>query len=662
MNLITMKKSAAVMFALLLMATAALPSPAKAQSISELQAQINVLLAQIAVLQAQLGGAPGQCTATFARNLNVGMSGPDVLALQKFLNKSADTRVSVSGAGAPGLETQYYGPATAAAVSKFQVKYRAEVLTPSGLVNPTGFFGPSTRAKANALCTVVVPPVVNPGNDDDDDNNGALKGGEARLQDFKTDDGDDTSIAEGQDNAPVMDVEFDVEDGDVEINRIDVAFDHVNGGDQDPWDVFEEVSIWVDGEEVASMDVDDDNVWSEDTPASGDYRLRFTSIADFIVREGKTAEFTVAVTVAGNVDDAGSVEWETFIPDDGIRALDSEKINHFIGETDETVSFTVNEAGEGADLVVRTSDEDPDATVLPLKRSASSDWMNVFAFDLDADDSEDDLTIKSLPLTVDVSDSETYNALVRDARLVIDGETYDDVEVANGGTDTAELTFDLNDLSIDAGDSVTVELELQFRALPEADEGTRLQASITSAQADAIDAEGEDDLSASQISGSATGALHTLRTGGTTPGEVETSATLKTNSNNTTDDDEGVFTIEFEVTAFNEDVYINSSAARGTTTSTGGVNYILENSQGDETTAGNADAYLDSTADEDNGRYVVEEGRTETFTLTVEYDPQDAGFYRLQLYTINYNDAENDPDVFQRALPASKYETKSLSI
>jgi hypothetical protein len=92
------------------------------------------------------------------------------------------------------------------------------------------------------------------------------------------------------------------------------------------------------------------------------------------------------------------------------------------------------------------------------------------------------------------------------------------------------------------------------------------------------------------------------------------------------------------------------------------VNYIIENSQGDETTAGSADANLDSTAEVDNGRYVVREGDTETFTLTVEYDPQDAGFYRLQLYTINYNDTGANPDVFQRALPESRFETQSVSI
>lgn len=656
----TIKKYAGVFFALMLITTLAVPS-VQAQTPQENQATINKLLATIATLQAQLNALIGgsvSCTA-FTRDLAMGTTGLDVLKLQQYLNQDATTRVSISGAGAPGLETQYYGPATAAAVSKFQVKYRAEILTPIGLSNGTGYFGPSTRTKINALCTVVIlPPTVPPVTNNDDE----LEGGEARLLNFQINEGDDTSIAEGQDNAPVMDVEFDVEDGDVQVNRIDVAFDHISGGDQDPWDIFETVSIWVDGEEVGSIDTDDDSMWSENEPNSGDYTLRITDLDDFIVREGETAEFTVGVTVVGNVDDAGSVEWETFIPDDGIRAIDSEDINHFIGDTNETITFNIGEAGADADLVVRTSSEDPEGQVLKVNRSSVSDWMTVFAFELDADDSQDDITINSLPITVDVSDTETYNALVRDARLVIDGEEYDDVTVDDGSTDTAVLTFDLDDFVIDAGESVTVELELEFKALPADDEGTEVRASITSSQADDIDAEGADDLGASQISGSAMGELHTLRTGGSTSGNVEKSATLQTNSNNTVDDDEGVFTIEFEVTAFEQDVYVNNSVVRGTTSGTEGINYIIEDSQGDEVASGSVLGNVDSTADTQSGRYVVREGDTETFTLTVEYNPTISGFYRLQMYSLNYNDTAANPDVYQRALPESTYETNSVSI
>jgi peptidoglycan hydrolase-like protein with peptidoglycan-binding domain len=88
---------------------------------------------------------------SFNRDLKLGDSGTDVLELQKLLNQSADTRIANSGVGAPGQETTYFGNLTHSAVIKFQNKYASEILTPVGLTYGTGYFGPSTRAKANGL-------------------------------------------------------------------------------------------------------------------------------------------------------------------------------------------------------------------------------------------------------------------------------------------------------------------------------------------------------------------------------------------------------------------------------------------------------------------------------------------------------------------------------
>ncbi len=115
--------------------------PAFAVTTAELQAQIAALLAQIQTLQTQLattGGTTVVSSTTFTRNLTVGSKGDDVKALQQWLNASG-YKVSASGAGSPGNETTVFGPATKAALAKYQAA--------NGISPAVGYFGPITRAK-----------------------------------------------------------------------------------------------------------------------------------------------------------------------------------------------------------------------------------------------------------------------------------------------------------------------------------------------------------------------------------------------------------------------------------------------------------------------------------------------------------------------------------
>jgi hypothetical protein len=158
----TTAKLAAGAVGLALTVSAFVPSLAGAQTTADLQSQINSLLATIASLQAQLAsqsGGPSSSSSmmssyTFNTNLTVGSKGTDVMNLQKVLNMSADTRVATTGAGSPGSETSYFGPATKAAVMKFQQKY--------GITPAAGYVGPVTRAKLNSMSSVSVTPTPVP--------------------------------------------------------------------------------------------------------------------------------------------------------------------------------------------------------------------------------------------------------------------------------------------------------------------------------------------------------------------------------------------------------------------------------------------------------------------------------------------------------------------
>ena len=99
------------------------------------------------VASTSVNGLPGSSTSSplitgsvslsFNRNLQLGATGDDVRALQQYLNTHGFP-VASSGAGSFGQETDYFGPATKAALAKYQAA--------KGIAPAVGYFGPETRA------------------------------------------------------------------------------------------------------------------------------------------------------------------------------------------------------------------------------------------------------------------------------------------------------------------------------------------------------------------------------------------------------------------------------------------------------------------------------------------------------------------------------------
>ena len=639
-------------------------APAQAQTSAELQAQIDSLLATITALQAQLGVTTTTTTTTstsaayvFTRSLTIGAQGADVTALQTYL--------IAGGYAIPAGATGYFGTQTQAAVAAWQAA--------NGVTPTVGYFGPISQAKYTALmAAVVVVPPTGTGTGTGTGTTVTLNGGEASIDNnFNNKSGDDTDLTEGQEDAPVADVQFDVKDGDIQINRMDVAVDHTAGTEADPWDTFETVSLWVDGDQIASMDAGSKSDWEKDQPNNGDYRLRFTGL-DQVFKEGDKATITIGVTLKGSIGDHSGT-WDIFVPTDGIRGVDGAGIQEYTGDTSDTTSFDFSQKGNDDQIIVKTSSTNPAATTLEVKDNSKSDWTTVLAYDLDTKDSVNDITLTTLPVGVVVGSS-TFNHFVSDAELVVDGVTYTDwsFNVTNGGDAASghtQLDFNIDDnTTINAGDRVTVELKLKFNSIAagSADEGTSIHATSTG---DLIDATGADTLDAGQLSGAVTGETHTLRTSGAVLEAGAMTSTIKVNDTTDATDDQGVFTLKFDVTAFNTDLYINKTAASSTGATNGASFRITNGSGAGAGTSTAVTASLSSTASSEVGsdtasRYVVHEGETKTFTVTVNYNPNNVGaFYGIQLYSLNYATTNDGATASaQRALPATDYETDPLAI
>jgi hypothetical protein len=67
-----------------------------------------------------------------------------VTELQRLLNKDPETRITKTGVGSPGNESDFFGILTKAAVSRFQYKYKTKILEPLGLTSSTGIAGNKT--------------------------------------------------------------------------------------------------------------------------------------------------------------------------------------------------------------------------------------------------------------------------------------------------------------------------------------------------------------------------------------------------------------------------------------------------------------------------------------------------------------------------------------
>jgi len=614
-----------------------------------------------AVLQGQ-GEEEASMTCNFTRNLSVGTTGADVKDLQKLLNAKG-FMVAASGAGSAGSETEYYGQLTANAVAAMQEAYASEVLAPLGLTAGTGYFGAATRAKANTLCAAApsVPPL--PGDEEEEevvDEEEGLGGTEASLEDFKRlGSPSSVDVAENEDDTKVAGWEFEVKDGDASLRRVDIMFEATAGSagfSYKPYEYFDSISLFLDGEKIAEEDADSKSDWSD--LAGNVWKMRFSGLSEKLDEDSKL-ELVVAVTTKGNLDtnDEGTT-WYAWVASNGVRARDASGIDQYIGDGDTRAdadyerSFVTEGAGSDDELTLSLASSNPKSSIIKVDANNTTEDVTILVFEMKAEGN--DITIDTLPITFTVPATEEFDDIITDVKIEVDGVSFNDYTTASSTTaGTATTTFDIDeDLVIDEDDKVTVKVIIDLNSQSgNYAAGSAISASVPSYGVDDITGTGGDDLSASTNKGSAVGETHQLLTEGIFAEIVSVDETKTAGDNNA--NDVGDYKIKFDLTAFEDTFYVSA-------TSSAVFVYHVEDGSG-STVSTTTVAAVTSTATKEGNSYRINEGGTEEFTLTVTLNPQTTGYYRIELDSITYGTTAATPyGSSHTATPDEDFETDNL--
>jgi hypothetical protein len=118
----------------------------------------------------------------------------------------------------------------------------------------------------------------------------------------------------------------------------------------------------------------------------------------------------------------------------------------------------------------------------------------------------------------------------------------------------------------------------------------------------------------------------------------------------------GVFTIKYDVTPDGSDMYVPRNSGTNRTT---GASFSIN---GGSDFAGSVRSTLTSSANVFEGYYVVKDGDTETFTLTVTLDPTETASLRVGLATVSYFKNQDGSSGQFTISAGSGFETESVTV
>lgn len=514
---------------------------------------------------------------------------------------------------------------------------------------------------------------------------GVNDGTEGSVESYALGAPDESSAREGENDVEIYSVDVTLEDdGDLQLDRVDVWFSQTATADDDPWAYFESVALLVNGSQVAEMDADSPSDWTDASNGElgtantdNEFRMRFSGL-NSVLDSGETSEVSVAVSMMNNIDSADEdAVWVVEIDDDaGFRFTDGTGFTFTDGPGAGTTledSFTVGGV-ETASIDLTVSEDSPDAKVIEVDETSDTNNVVIGIYNVE-ETAGVDVTVDTITVGITIVDPAGgvdpagAGTVARTASLLVDGSVIG-TETVPATADAVDLTFDnLNwDLSGDANEDVSVRVNLEdTNSAARYDNGTTIQ--VDAFAITVIDDEnGNDESDITTLTTPGAADAHELRTSGIMLEFVSSSASKTFTADSTGEEDQGTFSITFDVTAFGTDQRVDKTCALNEDQGDAGegLSLLITNSgdlAGDTITS--CIITSGSTDTEDNANvFEVDENSTRRLTLTViaTNDGLAADFHEVSLEAVNYGTATDNTNASFYTFNLGDFKTDPLHL
>jgi|GEM_PF-1082235 len=410
-------------------------------------------------------------------------------------------------------------------------------------------------------------------------------GSEGSVDSYNLGSPEDTEALEGQDDVEIYSADVELsDDGDLCLDRVDVWFSQTATASDDPWDYFTDVSLLVNGEVVATENADSSSDWSDEetghiavAATDNEFRMRFSGL-DAGLASDETSTVSVAVSVVNTLDTADQdAVWAVEIDDaSGFRYTDGTGFVFTEGAGAAVLEDTfAMGAEETAAIDLSLSSDSPDSSVIEVDEASDTNDTLLGTYNVEETEGVD-VTIGTVTVGITIVDPAGgvdpagAGTVAKTVSLVVDGDSIG-TETVPATADAETVTFDNLDWDLSGDSDSDVEVQVDLDDTNDGlryDEGTTIKvASFAITEIDDENGNDEGDITTLTTPGAAD--THELRTAGIMVDFVDSDSTRTFTADSTGEEDQGTFTIEFDVTAFGDDMYVDKGSEVGLTNSTG---------------------------------------------------------------------------------------------